>query len=220
MGNNDFDYTKEFIWGINKNTSSGLIGGFIFKHSKAITPKMFRTLGLEIINIKHPKEVRYNSPYTGNFFIWGKTNYLYALRFQYGRDFVLFKKAPQQGVQITGVSAAGPSIGILAPYYIEYLNSNNSAVREQYSPEKHNFQNILGTGHLFQGLGESKLRIGANVKLGMRFEFGTFKSNVTGFEVGFLVDGYLGNITMVPKAPKNSNIYPTSYITLFYGTRK
>ena len=129
--------------------------------------------------------MRYNSPYTGNFFIWGKQNYLYSLRFQYGRDLILFKKAPQQGVQITAVSAVGPSIGILAPYYIEYLTSANTAVREQYDPAKHSFQNILGTGHLFQGLGSSKLRIGANLKIGLNFEFGTFKSNVTGFEVGY-----------------------------------
>ena len=27
---NDYDYTSESIWGITKNSSSGLIGGFIF----------------------------------------------------------------------------------------------------------------------------------------------------------------------------------------------
>lgn len=218
-GRQEFEYTREFTWGINKNTSGGLIGGFVFKHSKAVSPRIFRTIGLEIVNIKHQKEVRYNSQFTGNFFIWGKENYLYSLRFQYGRDLIIFRKAPQQGVQIMAISAIGPSIGILAPYYIEYLQGNN-AIREQYDPDRHNFQNILGTGYVFQGLGESKLRAGANLKLGISFEFGTFKTSVTGFEVGFLADGYLGDLVIMPKAPENRNLYPTAYISLFYGTRK
>ena len=27
----DYEYTNEFVWGINKNTNGGLIGGFILK---------------------------------------------------------------------------------------------------------------------------------------------------------------------------------------------
>ena len=40
--------------------------------------------------------------------IFGKSNYLYAIRLQYGRDIILFKKAPQQGVEIKLVTAIGP----------------------------------------------------------------------------------------------------------------
>ena len=214
-----YEYQTEMIWGITKNTSSGLIGGFMLKYSRAKTSKMYETFGLEIVNVKHPKEVRYNSIITGNFFIWGKQSYLYAIRPQYGRDMILFRKAPQQGVQIIGSLAGGPSIGILAPYYIQYATGSFSSVSEQYDPAKHDFPNILGTGRIFQGITESDLAIGFNAKASLSFEFGTFKSNVTGFEVGFLVDTYTSKVILVPNSD-NSAVFPTAFITLFYGSRR
>jgi hypothetical protein len=215
-----YEYQSEFIWGINKNTSGGLIGGFVFKKARKRSEKVLETFGVEIMNVKHPQEVRRNSERTGNFFIFGKSNYLYALRLQYGRDLILFQKAPQQGVEIKAVFAAGPSIGIVAPYYVEYIQGNNESftLRGQYKPDIAAI-NILGTGRLFEGMGDSKIVPGINLKAAINFELGTIKSQVTGFEAGFLVDAYSQKIEMVPSA-KNYSIYPTFFITLFYGTRK
>src|SRR5688500_9329129 len=114
-----YDYQTEFTWGINKNSYGGLIGGFVFKKARKLNDRLLETYGLEVMNVKHPQEIRKNSQSTGNFFIYGKSNYLYALRLQYGRDLILFKKAPQQGVEIKAVAAIGPTIGVVAPYYIE-----------------------------------------------------------------------------------------------------
>jgi hypothetical protein len=219
-----YDYDSEFTWGINKNSSGGLIGGFTLKKSRRIDKKnIFETYGIELMNVKNPEEVRYPSSRTGNFFIFGKTNYLYALRLQYGRDFVFFKKAPQQGVEIKVVTAAGPSIGIVAPYYIERAvdNSRFLSVTEQYDPNnpRHEFRNILGTGNLLQGIGDSNIQLGANAKFALNFELGTIKSQVTGFEVGFLVDAYFNQIVLMPAATNNS-VFPTIFFTLFYGSRK
>ena len=218
-----YEYNSEFTWGINKNSSGGLIGGFVFKKARKLNDRMLETFGLEIMNVKHPQEVRKNSRSTGNFFIYGKSNYLYAFRFQYGRDLILFTKAPQQGVEIKVVTAIGPSIGIVAPYYIERSVDNSffQTVKEQYDPNnpQHNFNNILGTGNLFQGLGESTLQLGVNIKAGLNFELGTTKSQVTGFEVGFLVDTYANKVILMPTT-SNYAIFPTVYFTLFYGTRK
>ena len=217
-----YDYNSEFTWGVNKNTSGGLIGGFVFKKARKLNEKLLETYGLEIMNVKHPQESRLSSG-TGNFFIYGKSNYLYAFRFQYGRDLIIFKKAPQQGVEIKAVVAAGPSIGIVAPYFIERTIDNSffSTKHEQYDPNNpfHSYHKILGTGYLFEGLGQSKLQLGGNIKAGLNFELGTVKSQVTGFEVGFLLDTYFNEIVMVPTA-KNSNVFPTLYFTLFYGSRK
>ncbi len=211
---NDYDYTSEAIWGINKNSASGLIGGFIFRFSRSVKERHYRTIGFELINVKHPAESRVVSR-TGNYFIVGKTNNLFAIRGQYGRDIILFKKAPQQGVQITFTGSVGPSIGLEAPYYIEY----NQFVREPYDPAKHRIENITGSGFIFQGLFQSKLVVGANLRAGLSFEFGTFKSNVTGFEIGTLIDAYARQIEMIPQA-RNYAVWPTVYITLFYGSRK
>lgn len=219
----DSNYNSEFIWGINKNSSGGLIGGFVFKKSKRLNDYMLETYGLEIMNVKHAQEQRSSSRRTGNFFIYGKSNYLYALRFQYGRDIVLFRKAPQQGVEIKGVVAAGPSLGIVAPYYVELATDNSifETSREQYDPSNpdHAFTNILGTGGLFEGIGHSNLQLGGNIKAGLNFELGTIKNQATGFEVGFLLDSYVKRIILMPTS-YNRAVYPTIYFTLFYGTRK
>jgi len=219
-----YDYNSEFTWGINKNTSGGLIGGFIFKKARKINDNLLESYGLEIMNVKHPQEVRRNAEATGNPFIYGKSNYLYALRIQYGRDLIVFKKAPQQGVEIKLVTAVGPSIGILAPYYIERKITPDNfyiTVNEQYDPNNpyHTFDNILGTGNLFQGIGNSKIEMGANAKVGFNFELGTVKQQVTGFEVGFLVDAYINKIILMPTS-FNRSVFPTLYFTLFYGSRK
>lgn len=211
-----YEYESEFTWGFNKNTSGGLIGGFVFKKSFKMTDRMLQTFGLEIMNVRHPQEVRFNSAY-GNFFTFGKQNYLYTFRLQYGRDFILFKKAPQQGVEIKAVFAAGPSIGVEAPYYVEYLK-DDITIRAQYN-ETMAKENILGPGRLFQGLGDSKIVPGLNLKAAMNFELGIFKSQVTGFEAGVLVDVYTRKIDMMVLA-KNYSVYPTLFLTLFFGNRK
>jgi len=215
----NYDYNTEIVWGINKNTSSGLIGGFIVKHSKAIGKRQFRTMGLEIVNVKHPNEVRLNSVITGNFFIWAKELYFYSIRGQYGREIILFKKAPQQGIQINAQIAGGPSIGVKAPYYIEISSGSFKSTKVPYKSGEYNFEEIYGTGNLFQGIFESSLTVGVNAKTSLSFEFGAFKSNVSGVEMGFLVDAYVNTVYIVPAA-ENSAVFPTAFITFYYGSRR
>ena len=218
------DYQSEFVWGINKNTSGGLIGGFMFRKSRKISDNMFQSLGLEVVNLKQSQETNLRSD-TGRTHIFGKTNYLYAFRFQYGRELILFRKAPQQGVEIKALAAVGPTLGLHAPYYVEISPdagaSLNNTRREQYNPSNpdHTINKILGTGYLFQGIYESNLKIGAHLKAGLSFELGTIKSNVTGFEIGTLIDAYTEEIKLLAGA-EGKAIYPTAYITIFYGTRR
>lgn len=218
-----YDYSSEFTWGINKNSSGGLIGGFVFKKGRKLNDRVLETFGLEIMHVKNSQEVRTNSRRTGNFFVYGKSNYLYAFRPQYGRDIILFKKAPQQGVEIKAVVAAGPSIGVVAPYYIEITEGNSvfQTKSEQYNPDNplHTFNNILGTGGLFEGVWKSKIQMGANIKAALNFELGTTKNQITGFEVGFLLDSYFKKVILMPTGT-NRAVYPTIFFTLFYGNRK
>src|SRR5690606_16690528 len=177
-----YEYQSEFTWGINKNTYGGLIGGFVFKKARKLDDRVLETFGLEIMNVKHPLENRKNSLTTGNLFVYGKSHYLYALRFQYGRDFILFKKAPQQGVEIKAVFAAGPTIGIVAPYYVERASDGGYGftIHEQYKPGM-DIISIYGTGRLFEGIGDSRIKMGGNLKAALNFELGTNKNQVTGF---------------------------------------
>jgi len=215
----EIDYSREVAVGITKATNSGLIGGFILKYTIHHRNNAFHYIGAEIVNIKHPKEERYYS-FTGNTYIYGKSNYLYALRGQFGRDWILFRKAPQQGVQVNLITAIGPTFGIVAPYYIEYMTNDGLLVRQQYNAAIHqNRENILGTGGLFQGLGHSDIAFGINWKGSLAFEFGSKKYKVFGLEMGFMVEAFSKPIPIIPTA-ENYSIFPNAFITLYYGKRK
>lgn len=213
-----YEYNSEFTWGINKNSYGGLIGGFTFKKAHRVSKTMFETYGLEVMNVKNPHESRVQAQ-SGNYFIYGKSNYLYALRFQYGRDLVLFTKGPQQGVEVKAVFAAGPTVGVVTPYYIQYSDSNNPYYTTNVPYTNQSYGSIQGTGGLFEGLGSSKIQMGGNLKAAMNFELGTAKSQVTGFEAGILLDAYFNKVVMMPSA-ENYSFYPTVFLTLFYGSRK
>lgn len=209
------DYFSEFTWGVNKNTNGGLIGGIIFKLARRERDNIFTTYGLEFLNIKHPKEQKYLSATTGTSFVWGKQNFLYSIRARYGKDILLYKKAPQQGVQISAVMAGGPTLGIIAPYYILY---NGEYV--PYDPdENQSFNGIQGSGKLLQGLGDSELTVGLNAKIGLAFEFGAFKNNVAGIEVGASLEAFPKEIIIIP-SEDNRAIFTALYFNLYWGTRK
>lgn len=213
----DYEYTNEFVWGINKNTNGGLIGGFILKKSIRRSENQFHTFGLELMNVKHPKETRISNPLNGNSYIWGKENYLYSIRLQYGREQIIFKKAPFHGLQIHAILAGGPTIGLVAPYYIQ----NSQGVNEPFDPEKHvDFNSILGTGNILQGVGESDVVFGLNFKPALSFEFGAFKSNVSGIELGLMFEGFTEEINLVPNAAENKQFFSSFFVTLFYGRRR
>jgi len=216
-----YDYNSEFTWGINKNSYGGLIGGFVFKKARRIDKKIFETFGLEVMNVKNPHEVKTQAPSSGNSFIYGKSNYLYALRFQYGRDLILFTKGPQQGVEVKAVFAVGPTLGIVTPYYVQVDPTGGQGYytyNAPYTPDI-SYGEIQGTGSLFEGLFESKIQFGGNFKAALNFELGTAKSQVTGFEAGFLIDAYTSTVVLMPSA-ENHAVYPTVFLTLFYGSRK
>ena len=215
----NYEYDREYLLGVNKNTNGGMIGGVALKVGTRLDDSQFAFFGLELANVKHPKEVRY-STVTGNNYIFGKSNYLYAIRPHYGREVILFKKAPNQGVQVSALAAVGPSIGLVAPYFIEYALNRVETVVEQYDPAMQQSRfNILGTGRLLEGVGQSELALGGMAKAALYFEFGVFKSNATGLEVGYQVEGFQKKIPLILRE-QNRQFFQSAYFTLFFGFRK
>ena len=211
----DYEYDKEFIWGPNKNSNGGTIGGIVFRWSRSMGNDVYRTIGFELSNVHHPKEYRYPAV-NGSKYIFGKTNYLYTIRLQYGRDKILFRKDTQQGVQINVGYSGGPTIGFHAPYYIQI--TENDYVK--YDPDEHTQPlGILGPGKLFQGLGQSETVLGLNVKGSVSFEFGTFKNNVVGLETGLMIEVFTEEIILVP-TQDNRSLFPSIFATLYWGRRK
>jgi len=68
-----FDTENERYWGISKNSWGGLIGGGVLKFSSKVSDNLYKTIGVELVNIKHPKENKYSSALGyGRTFVWGK----------------------------------------------------------------------------------------------------------------------------------------------------
>ncbi|WP_245964492.1 hypothetical protein [Rufibacter immobilis] len=226
-------YSREFTYGLNFNSNGGLLGGAMIKQVYHMGGKWYQFWALEGVEVKHPKESRVQNYNTGASYINGKSNYLFVLRPQYGREYTFFRKAAESGVQVNGLVAAGPSIGIMAPYFIEYDRSNYIEQQgalylvgpliintEQYDPNVHtnNFF-IVGAPGVFKGLSEPSFRVGANLKAGLSFEYGRYMESVTGIEVGMLVEAFAGDMTLMPNA-SNRNAFFSVYLTLYYGRRR
>ena len=220
----DEPYENELIYGINLNSNGGLIGGAFIRSAYTISEKWLQFGGLEIVGVKHPKEFR-DYGITGESFIRGKQNSLFVIRPHYGRELILFRKAAESGVQVNAVGAIGPSLGLLAPYYIRYDYTPTTSIpmdvrTEQYDPSKHvSTDYIIGSAGVFTGLGESKLNFGLHTKAGISFEYGRYNESITGVEVGFLVEAFPKEMVILPEAD-NRQVFTSVYLNIYYGRRK
>jgi hypothetical protein len=171
-----------------------------------------------LANVKHPKETRVTN-IEGQGFILGKSNYLYPIRIQYGRERLLFRKDSQQGVQINVGVMGGPTFGIHAPYYFRTSSGDYIKFRPDEDDPNVVLTQAVGPGKLFQGLGQSETILGAHVKGSLLFEFGTYKNNVAGIETGLMMEAFTREVLLTP-FHENRSIFPSAFITLYWGRRK
>ncbi|WP_020596836.1 hypothetical protein [Spirosoma panaciterrae] len=231
----DESYHTITTFGITTNTNSGIIGGFSYRRSKLLAGKLmgmpqYRYLSIEIVNVKHPKEIQSSLNSVGSRYIDGKENYLFVLRPQYGREVKLFQRSSDEGIAVSGIIAAGPSLGIIKPYYLEVSYGNSS--RTVPASQVNGFatatgETVTGAGGFFQGLDQSKLTVGLNVKAALNFELSAFRANTTGVEIGFLAEMFPNKIVIIPNRSPNGNredgnrsFFTSAYLTLFFGSKK
>ena len=208
--------------GITTNTNSGILGGAVFRQSSALGSKMFgknayRYLALELVNVKHPKELSTQDFVTGARLVYGKQNYLFVLRPEYGREIALFSRQDDEGISISGILAAGPSLGFEKPYMVQYQGSDGRVTTQPFDPDRAG--DIIGAGSFFQGFGKSKLVPGLHVKTAMSFELSAFRDNVTGVEIGFIAEAFSRKITIMADA-QNKAFFTSGYLTLYFGSKK
>lgn len=223
------DYDTEFNYGINFNTNGGLIGGASFKYAWQRSPKWYNRIQLEIVNLKHPKEYRANARVSP--FIPNKYVYLLAFRPSFGQEYVLFQKAPEEGVQLNAVFGAGPTIGVTKPYYVLYTdNATQDAYvySRPYDPNDPtlNPANIQGAGRVTDGLDQLGIIPGFHVRGGLSFESGRVRSSVFGIEGGFVSEIYAHRIPLLKfrgsstQSVQNPFMFNGLYLILYYGHKR
>jgi hypothetical protein len=163
-------------------------------------------------------------------FLLDKYQYLFAIRPSYGYEKVLFRKSPEEGVQLNAIIGAGPTLGFTKPYYIlvapnpNDLNNYNSV---PYNPPDTRRDNIVGVGSVADGFNQLKFVPGVHVRAGLGFESGKYNYSVFGLEVGILTEIYANGVQLMkaPNALGNSggyqsrNWFNSLYLTVYYGTK-
>lgn len=220
------DY-KMFAYGVTTNTNSGLLGGFVVRHSQAVGTfrgnVMHRYIALEAVNLKHPKE-KAEPTSIANRYIFGKRNYFFSLRPEYGRELVFFKKHGEDGIGISLIAAAGPSIGLQKPYYIKYDKNGRGAVEiVQYDPNIHKEINrIQGSAGIWQEFFKGMtINPGVHAKLAANIDMNTFGNSLTGFEIGITSELFSKTPEIMSnQLTTNAKFYTSGYLTIYFGNRK
>jgi len=227
-------YNKEFVFGVNFNTQGGLLGGVSIRSVRVLDEQWLRFWSLEGVMLKNAKEEKVNTSVGGSF-VLRKSNYAFALRPSVGIERVLFRKAADAGVQVNGLLSAGPTLGLLMPYYIVYDRTtartggvpntqNDEIVIEAYDPTKHrSLDAILDHGPLFSGIGQTRFVPGFHLRGGFSFEYGRYRDAVTGIETGFLLEAYTKRLYVLSPTTEqdllNRQFLPSVYLTLYFGHR-
>jgi len=227
---NPFEYQEEkpplmkneWALGLTVHTSGW---GVDFRRGKNITAYKKRIFEGEIINIKHPKEIRSVNPYFDNAksFFYGKMNTLTVIRAGVGKQKVLFSKAEKGGVEVRLNYTGGFSLGLAKPVYLNILYPTEferqyELVVEKYDPERHYVDNIYGRAPFTEGITEIKPHPGIYAKLGLSFEYGMWSEDIKCIETGIAVDAYGKKIPIMAKTD-NNQVYINFYINLLYGRK-
>jgi hypothetical protein len=227
---NPFEYEEEkpplmkneWAIGLNVHTAGW---GLDFRRGKNITVDKKRHYEIEIVNMKHPKEVRSVNPYFDNArsFFYGKLNTLTVLRVGYGKQRVLFSKAEKGGVEVRLNYTGGLSLGLAKPVYLNILyptefDREYIVVVEKYDPNLHYTDNIYGRAPFTDGLDEIKPYPGVYGKLGLTFEYGSYSDDIKCIETGISVDAY-GKDVPIMALTENKPVFFNFYINLLYGRK-
>jgi hypothetical protein len=214
------NYHKHSIFGIQLRTSGY---GLLYEMGRMKTTRKTTTYGLEITEIKHPKEDKLpKGTFTfGNPYIYGKVNNFYQIKLGIGQQYLLGEKGNKNGVSISAVYAGGLALGLLRPYYIEVQDQAGNVQTIKYDQDSTLFLNglILGGGGLGKGWGEMKLRPGAYAKAGLRFDYARFNEVVSAIEVGVSLDAFFQEVPIMLKQP-DKRLFFQGYVALQFGKRK
>ncbi|MDX9752292.1 MAG: hypothetical protein RBT71_14535 [Flavobacteriales bacterium] len=217
-------YRTEVLGGF---TLHGNGWGLFFRHGKHRTARDRRMLGIEVVGMKHPKEVKSFNPFyeDSRGYFYGKAHSMLILRPTYGRKHQITDKIRHTGVEINTVWAIGPSIGMAKPVYLQIGSPDTfpyeSISTERYDPARHDVQNIYGRATWFRGVEEMRFHFGGFARFGFNFEHSGSASGIRGLEVGATIDAYPTPVPIMAELDdvRNKQFFFQFYLSLFFGKK-
>lgn len=182
--------------------------------------------------IRHEKEHRQASdPALGRSFrsyVFGKQNNFFTARAGWGRTRYFSEKARQKGVALGMTWMAGPTLGILKPYYLALRRTgdnpgNPREVLEKYSDENaHLFLDntkIIGAAPFFKGFTEPKFRPGGHASVALHVDWGAFDEYVKALEVGLQLDLFPKKVPILV-GEENRSFFVNFFAIMQFGKRR
>lgn len=217
-------YRKELYGGVIVHGDGW---GFNFYHGKHRTAKDRRLLGVEIVGMKHPKEIKSFNPFyeDSRGYFYGKQNTMLVLRPTFGGKHQIADKIRRTGVELNYVWGLGPSLAFVKPVYLQIGKPDNFPydiiVVERYDPQVHDIQNIYGRASWFNGFGEMRLYPGAFGRFGFNFEHSGQTSGIKAIEVGVGMDVYPVVIPIMAELEdvRNKRFFPQFYLSVQFGKK-
>lgn len=200
-------------------------GGQIY-YGRYRTAKDRHTFGLEVVGMKHPKEIKSFNPYyeDARGYFYGKLNSMLIVRPTYGRKHRITEKIRKSGVEVNYVWNVGPSLGLLKPVYLQIGEPEypyETIVTERYDPAKHFANNIFGRASWFKGLGETKLYPGAFGRFAFNFEYAGDNTGIRALEAGVTLDAYAEKVPIMAELEgvENKQFFLEFYLALHFGSK-
>ena len=216
-------YQKQSIFGIQLRTNG--YGGF-YELAKRKTNRKANVYRIDFTEIKHNKEEKLlgGSFVFGNPYVYGKINNFYQVTLGFGQQYILGQKGNKNGVAVGAVYTAGLSLGLLRPYYLHVDDPASGGEKTiKYSEEDSALfmdqSAIISGGGFGKGWNELKLKPGAFVKAGMRFDYGRYNESVSGLEIGLSVEAYASKIPLMV-SQEEQQVFIQGYIAILFGRRK
>ncbi len=211
---------KELTGGITAH-NLGVGGNF----RKGVNRTFFnsRIFEVEVVSMKHAKQVRMINPYYYNAksFVLGKINHVYILRGGFGYKRLLNRKPYWGGVELRALYMGGVSVAFAKPVYLYFWDETYSFIKEErYNPDNyyHSSEYIYGRAPFIEGFGEIRVYPGVYAKAGLNFEFGKLNSRIRALEAGGVFEYFPIAVPIMAENPAQ-HFFMTFYINFSLGKR-
>lgn len=232
LNNDDFEkkgvvYKKARAVGVNFHSSGWGFDMDFINTENIFKQKFYR---IELINIKHPKEIKQQVQTRGGTtnnraYVYGKENAFYNINFSRGIKRMLADKGRKNGVELSWIWTYGASLGILKPYYLNLCYGSPTFCEpreEKYSEENSDVfldQNvILGRARPTIGWQESKIIPGIRSSLSINVDYAVFDDYIQAIEAGIFINAYYKRVPLM-LVNTNQFIHPNVFVRVALGRR-
>ena len=180
----------------------------------------------EIGSLRHPKEYKSQSPYSGgwgNGYVFGKTNEAICLRFGTGLQKEIFGKYDKGGIAIRYFVSGGLSLALMKPVYYDKIVGFDyqrlEVMREPslFDPDyMQSIYDIWDKKSFFMGIDEISLDPGVFARAGFSFEYSIQDKLINAIEGGVKLEGFLKKVPIMA-SNDNRRLFFSLFVCYRFG---